>query len=256
METWEEEPPDRRPGRKTPTRTLTLLLLALAVIITAFLFINSTYFAVGAVVVDGNRYITQEEIYSIAGIPSEINIFRLNTGTIKNRLLHDLRIEGAEVTRQFPTTIAITVRERQPLAWVACSYGFVQLDKQGTVLAAVKSIKKVDVPIITGVRLGNVYIGDTVDALTVKNVLAYLANMDESAIAQLSEVNIRPAGDLVVYTIQAVTIRLGAPDRLADKAKLTGDILQEIGDKKSLIEYIDLNYASPYIKFKQSPSKE
>lgn len=256
METREEGQAGQRPGRKLPARNLAVLLLALAVIVTAFLFINSAYFAVGAVVVEGNKYISTEDVFGIAGIPAEINIFRLNTATIKNRLLHDLRIDEAEVTRRFPTTILIALSERQPVAWVACSYGFVQMDKQGVVMAAVKSIKKVDVPIITGVRLGNIYIGDKIDTPTVQNVLAYLAYLDEATLGQLSEVNIRPAGDLVAYTVQTVTIRIGPPDRLPEKAKLTGDILREVGNKKSAIEYIDLNYASPYIKFKQSSRKE
>ncbi len=256
METWEEAQPEQRPGRKLPRSRLALLLLALTVIVAAFLFINSAYFAVGTVVVEGNKYIATEDVFGIAGIPAEINIFRLNTATIENRLLRDLRIDEAEVVRRFPATIVIALSERQPVAWVACSYGFVQLDKQGVVMAAVKSIKKVDVPIITGVRLGNIYIGDKIDTPTVQNVLAYLADLDETTLGQLSEVNIRSAGDLIAYTVQTITIRIGPPDRLAEKAKLTGDILREVDNKKGAIEYIDLNYASPYIKFKQTSRKE
>lgn len=256
MEKRQEGQPERPPGRRVPSRALALLLMALAVLVAAFLFINSAFFSVGSVVVEGNKYISEEDVFSIAGIPSEVNIFRLNTGKIKHRLLHDLRIDEADVTRQFPTTIVITVKERQPVAWAACSYGFVQLDGQGIVMAAVKNIKKVDVPIITGVRLGTVYIGDKADLPAVNNVLAYLGDLDEATLGQLSEVNVRSAGDLVAFTVQTVTIRLGPPDRLEEKAKFTREILQDIGDKKNLIEYIDLNYASPYIKFKQSQRKE
>ncbi len=256
MDTWQQEQPERHDGRKISARTLAVMLVLLAAALAAFMFVNSAYFTVGDVVVDGNKYITREDIYGIAGIPTEINIFRLNTGTIRTRLLRDLRIDEAEVTRQFPATIVIAISERQPLAWVACSYGFVQLDKQGVVMTAVKNIKKVDVPVITGVRLGTIYVGDIVDNQVAKNILTYLADLDETTLGQLSEVNIRANGDLVVYTVKAVTIRLGQPDRLLDKAKLTREILENIGDKKSIIEYIDLNYASPYIKFKQTPRKE
>ena len=256
METREEGQAGQRPVRKLPGKKPALLLMALAVIVAAFLFINSAYFAVGAVVVEGNKYIATEDVFGIAGIPAEVNIFRLSTSTIKTRLLRDLRIDEAEVARRFPATIVIAVSERQPVACAACSYGFVQLDMQGVVMAAVKNIKKVDVPIITGVRLGNIYIGDKIDTPTVQNVLSYLAELDEATLGQLSEINIRSAGDLIAYTVQTVTIRIGPPDRLAEKARLTGDILREVGNKKGAIEYIDLNYASPYIKFKQSSRKE
>lgn len=252
-----EEPESRRPaGRAATAPKLVMLLFALALIVAAFLFINSPYFAVGAVVVEGNRYIADEDIYSIAGIPAKVNIFRLSTGDIKHRLLRDLRVAEADVSRRFPATIAITVKERQPLAWAATSYGFVQMDKQGVIMAAVKNIKKINVPIITGVRLGGAYVGDNIETPPVRNVLGYLADLDEATLGQLSEVHIRPAGDLIAYTVQAVVIRIGPPDRLDEKARFTRDILQDIGDKKTAIEYIDLNYASPYIKFRQTPNKE
>jgi len=252
-----DEPQPEKDGKRIMTApALVLLLLVLAALIAALLFVNSAVFAVGEVTVEGARYMTAEDVYAIAGIPAQINIFRLDAGHIKKRLLRDLRIAEADVTRKFPATIAITIRERQPLAWVACSYGFVQLDRQGVVITAVKSIKKVDVPIITGARLGTVYIGDKAEPAGVKAALAYLADLDETTLGLLSEVHVTGAGDLVVYTVQPVTIRLGPPDRLPEKAKFTLDVLHDLGDKIAAVEYIDLSYASPYIKFRQSQRKE
>lgn len=256
MNTRDEQQSGQPSRRILAARTIARLLLALAVLIAAFLFVNSAFFTVGEVVVAGNNHISVEDIHSIAGIPSEVNIFRLNTGEINKRLLRDLRIASAEVTRRFPATIAISVTERQPLAWLACSYGFVQVDKQGMVMTAVKSIKKIDVPLITGIRLGTIYVGDKVDLPAAGAVLSYLADLDEATLAQLAEINIRPNGDLAAYTVQSVNIRIGPPERLPEKAKFTHDILLEIGGKKAPIEYIDLNYASPYIKFKQIQRKE
>lgn len=251
MGTLERLQQERGPRKNVPGPAFILSLLALAILIAGYLFIKSTYFAVGSVVLEGNKYMSAEDVYRAAGIPEKINIFRLDASEIRSRLLRDLRVAEVDVSRSFPTTIVITVKERQPLAFVANAYGFVQLDKQAVVLAAFKNIKQVNVPIITGVRLGNIYVGDKVETLPVKGVLAYLAALDEATLNQLSEINIKPSGELTAYTVQQITIRLGNGERLAEKAKLTRDILQEIGDKKSAVEYIDLNYASPYIKFRQ-----
>ena len=43
-------------------------------------------------------------------------------------------------------------------------------------------------PIITGIRLGNIYVGDKVDSAAVKNILTYLAALDEGTLSQLSEI--------------------------------------------------------------------
>lgn len=250
MRTMQRLEQERRPLRKGPSKGFLLSLFLLALLVATYLFLTSTYFAVGSVIIEGTKYMAEEDVYRAAGIPERLNIFRLDTADIKRRLLHDLRVAEADVTRQFPATVVIRITERKPLAYTACSYGFVQMDKQGVVVASLKTIKQFNVPIITGVRLGNSYVGDTVDNPQIKKVLEYLAALDEGTLNQLSEINIKSTGELTAYTIHPIMIRLGAQERLEEKAKLTTDILHDISDRKSTIEYIDLNYASPYIKFK------
>jgi len=227
------------------------LLFMLILFITGLLFIKSSYFTVGSVIVEGNKYISIEEVYRIADIPESINIFSLNTANINTRLKNDLRIAETDVSRKFPGTIVIHIKERNPMAYVASNYGFVEIDKQGVVLAVYKNLKQIKVPMITGVRLEHEYISDTVANPSIKNILMYLSLLNEVTLNQLSEINIKSPEEFVVYTINSIPIRLGTGERLADKAKLTNDILHELSDKKVVVEYIDLTYASPVIKFKQ-----
>jgi len=226
------------------------LLMILMVLIAGLLFVQSSYFAVGNVVIRGNKYITDADICRIAGIPDKINIFRLNTGEIRERLLRDLRVAEVDISRQFPATIIISITERQPIAYAANSYGFVQLDRHGVVIAAAKTIKQIDVPIITGINLGDVYIGDRVEAGELRPVLTYLAALDEVTLNRLSEVNIDVPDQMLAYTTDSICIKLGEADRLEEKAKLTQSILQEINLKKLAVEYIDLSFKAPFIKFK------
>jgi cell division protein FtsQ len=227
------------------------LLLVLVLLITGLLFIKSSYFAVGSVIVEGNKYVSIEDVHRIADIPESINIFSLNTGNIKSRLMRDLRIAEADVSRRFPGTIVISINERKPMAYVASSYGFVELDKQGVVLAVFKNFKQIDVPMITGIRLEHEYVSDKVENAVVKQIVNYLFLLDEVTLNQLSEINLKSSEQIIAYTVNSVQIRLGNSNQLSDKAKLTNNILRELGDKKIMVEYIDLNYASPVIKFKQ-----
>ena len=228
-------------------RLLVLLLITVA-LIAGVLFIKSPFLAVGAVIVEGNAYVTDEDVFRIAGIPEKINIFRLSTQDIHSRLASDLRIARVEVSRSFPATIIIHVSERRPLAYVATNYGFGQVDGQGIILAALKNLRQVHVPIITGVRLADEYVGDQIPPGPITGVLAYLEKLDEATLNQLSEINVRPDGQLFAYTVHSTGIRLGGSDRLAEKAKFTIDILQEISNKKLAVDYIDLNYTAPIIK--------
>ena len=237
-------------ARQRRASILALWLAALALLIAFFLFVNSPYFTVGTVLDEGNKYVTVEEVLRVAGVPERINIFRLKTTELSERLISDLRVAEVHVERKFPATIVINIKERQPLAFVASQYGFVEIDREGVVMAAFKNLKQVKVPIITGVRLGNVYVGDQVNNAGLLNVLTYLAALDEDVLNQLSEVNIKSTDELVAYTTNSVYIRVGDSQRLNEKAKLTGEILQEIVAKKMVVDYIDLNYTSPIIKLR------
>ncbi len=237
-------------ARQRRASILALWLAALALLIAFFLFVNSPYFTVGTVLVEGNKYVTVEEVLRVAGVPERINIFRLKTTELSERLMSDLRVSEVHIERKFPATIIISIKERQPLAFVASQYGFVEIDREGVVMAAFKNLKQVKVPIITGVRLGNVYVGDQVNNAGLLNVLTYLAALDEDVLNQLSEVNIKSTDELVAYTTNSVYIRVGDSQRLTEKAKLTGEILQEIVAKKMVVDYIDLNYTSPIIKLR------
>lgn len=237
-------------ARKRRASRLALCLAALLGVVAIVLFINSPYFVVGSVVVKDNNYVAAEEILRIAGVPEKINIFRLKPAEIRERLLSDLRVDEVQVERNFPATITIHVKERQPLAFVASQYGFVELDRQGMVLAALKNLKQVKVPVITGVRLGNIYVGDQVSHQGLVAVLTYLSGLNEDALSQLSEVNIKSPEELVVYTTSSICIRIGDNQRLLEKARLTDEILQEIAAKKMQVEYVDLNYTSPIIKIR------
>lgn len=230
---------------------LIVLLFIFFLLVALFLFLNSPYFFVEKVIVNGNKYVTVEEIYQIAAIPERSNIFRLDSDKLQKRLSNDLRLTDVEVKRNLPQTITITLKERQPLAYIPCNYGFVQVDRQGMVIAVFKNVKHKNLPLITGARLGNPYIGDLVEAEDIKPILLYLDSLDEATVNNLSEINIKTPKQLVAHTTDSIMIRLGDSQRLEEKAKLTRDILEEIRKKQIQVEYVDINYAVPFVKLRK-----
>lgn len=239
-------------AKQGKTKQLFLTLLFIFIFsVTCFSFITSEMFTVGSVIVEGNKYIEQDEIYKIAGIPENLNIFRLNTTEIQLKLKKDLRIADVDVTRKFPSTIQINVTERMPIACIACEYGFVEVDKHGVVLTAYKNLKTIHIPMLTGISLSGLYVGDSVEQPDIKQTLVYLAMLNEATLNQISEINLANNQQIVAYTNNAVQVRIGSMDRVEEKAKVTEEFLQELKQTNLAIEYIDLTFASPFIKFKQ-----
>ncbi|MDU4959736.1 MAG: FtsQ-type POTRA domain-containing protein [Sporomusaceae bacterium] len=238
------------PVRRSANPTKFALLL-LAVLLSGFLLLQSSLFSIGSVQVQGQRYMSEEEVLRIAGIGDRINIFRLDTDSIKQRLLQDLRIADVAISRRLPGTVIISLRERQPVAFIATSYGFAQLDEAGMVLAAAKSIRQMNAPLITGHHIGGAYVGDQIEAPAVLAVLQYLSSLSEPTFRQMSEVHIDAGGNMTGYTVEAIRVKIGTAEDMAQKAVKTSAIFADSQKSLAQIDYIDVSYATAYVKFKQ-----
>ena len=242
----------RADKRETSIRHFAGLLLLAVAVVAGYLLINSSYFVVSSIIVEGNHFVPEEEVLRLAGFSDQpLNIFRFKPAEIERRLKRDLRIASVNIERRLPATVIISIKERQPLAYVASGYGFVQIDRDCLVIGAFKNFKKIEVPLITGVRLGNVFVGDRIDAPQVVNVVSYLANLDPKALAMLSEVNARPDG-FTAYTLNSVEIRLGNGEQMPEKAQWTNTIMAEIAEKQPAIEFVDLTSSPPFIKLRSN----
>ena len=223
-----------------------LYLLCASGVIAALVY--SPLFTFQQLVVRGNVHLDTDELCEIARIQYGQRLFELKTDTMTANLLHDLRIESAVVRRQLPNKIEMDIVERIPVATVACDYGYLDFDRQGKVIASYRSLKGADIPIITGVKLRDLYIGDDNDNAQVAKVITFLGKIDPADIGQISEVNITVPSAVVAYTKTGLPIRLGQLDGIPDKAGLTQDFLQDQKTTRHTVEFVDFSYDAPFIK--------
>ena len=177
-------------------------------------------------------------------------LFKLETNVVQSRLSKDLRIEEVSVRRSLPHTLEVTIKERRPLATIVCDYGYLDLDKNSVVIDSYKSLKTMKIPMITGARVRDLYIGDELDDELVKKILDFLQRLSEDTLNRLSEIAIVEQDYIVMYTAtdRAVQIRIGKLERLDDKARLTEDFLRDLETNPHPVEYVDFNYTAPFIK--------
>ena len=210
--------------------------------------IYSPLFTFQQLVVRGSVNLDETELCEIARIHYGQRLFELKTDEMTTNLLRDLRIESAVVRRQLPNKIEMEIVERMPVATVACDYGYLDFDRQGKVIASYRTLKGADIPIITGIKLRDLYIGDDNSDPQVASVISFLSRIDPADIGQISEVNITVPNAVVAYTKNALPIRLGCLEGIPDKAGLTQDFLQDQKTTRHTIEYVDFSYDAPFIK--------
>ena len=61
---------------------------------------------------------------------------------------------------------------------------------------------------------------------------------------------------VVAYTKNALPIRLGDLDGIADKAGLTQDFLQDQRTTRHTVEFVDFSYDAPFIKLADRETTE
>ena len=210
--------------------------------------VYSPLFTFQQLVVHGNVHLDENELCEIARIHYGQRLFELKTDEMTTNLLRDLRIESAVVRRQLPHKIEMDIVERIPVATVACDYGYLDFDRQGKVIASYRSLKGADIPIITGVKLRDLYIGDDNNDPQVAQAISFLARIDPADIGEISEVSLRNPDAVVAYTKTALPIRLGQLTGIRDKAALTQDFLRDQKTTRHTVEYVDFSYDAPFIK--------
>lgn len=236
---------------KMPKGVLRPILIVMCALILLIIFISSSYFRLESIEIEGNKGLTQEEIIAMSGIEEDANVLAVSLDRTRDRLLCDLRIENVEVTRILPNKIRLIVRERNPIFYATGSLGFLEIDRKGMVLAVHKSMNRMDVPVLTGRQLSDLYVGDVCDDAELKQVSDYLADLPEDVLKQISEINIQDPNQVYAYTTDSIYVDLGPIERLAAKASLTSEMLHEITDRSLAVESIHLDYTVPFMKLRR-----
>ena len=85
------------------------------------------------VVVSGTRELTRDQVSQAAAVPLGTPLARQQLDAVARRATSLPQVSAAEVTREWPHTVRVTVTEREPLLAVAQPGGFLVADKTGVV---------------------------------------------------------------------------------------------------------------------------
>lgn len=237
----------RRLKRKVPKQRrspLWKIVVGAAVLIGVF----TLPLPIGQIQVTGTNQLSSEDVVAIGDLGYPVNILRVRTGALEERLQKDIRVDTAHVSYALPLTLQVDITERHAMIVVPSQFGFVGIDRQGMVISNAPTIPDTTVPIISGVRLGNALLGDTVEADGIRSAIAYMQAFPEEKRKTIGEINIGDANHMIAYTVEGLPIHLGDSSDLAEKAKITEDMLKDIEQRHVVPQYIDVNVKSPYIK--------
>jgi len=154
--------------------------------------------AVRRVVVAGESPLPEAEVLSAAGITAGEPLLGLDPSAIRARLEALPLVRRAEVRVLFPGTVRLTLDRRQAVALVVAESGGRSLpalvDADGTIFALARRAEEADLPVLSGILLGEVGVGSSVGpgAASLLADLAVLAERSPALFRAVSEVRLVP----------------------------------------------------------------
>jgi len=186
----------------------------------------------------GVRKLDSRVIASRASIPPGAGIAAVSTRKIRRRLEAIPAVESATVSRDWPDTLVVVIRERTPAAFVRHPTGIVFLDRQGVAFAGGRWHTD-GLPELKGVAVNLGRLGRAQRSGALKAALAALAAAQEAELA-VGQVLVHALNDLELRLADETSLRLGRPEQLRLKLSQAKVALMQLQPLHE-VEYLDVS---------------
>lgn len=232
-----------------------LAFLLLLLLLFCWQLVQAPWFlAVREVEVKNISTLSPWEVEQIAGIYRGTSLLKLDTRKIQQRLEADERILEAEVKRRLPQTLVITVQENVGVAAVPYFSSWLEVNQEGRVLSVTNQFSTLNLPIITGLNISVLKVGDTISDTRWQLASECLTQLPPSLLGQISEINVMDTKSIVFYSRDPLRILIGDGNNLPRKFQALDNMLDRVReDQKEELEKGQLDVSSGRAVFIKGP---
>lgn len=144
-------------------RMFAVAVLAVVVFFfSAYLFLSGPYFNIRNIEIEGNIITDALSVAKEGGIVEGINIFSFSKRDAKKAFEAYSYIDSVKISRRFPSTVKISIKEKSPYCIVEFNGVFYHCDQQGTVLSTSPNNDSPLIPLISGLEKISTVIGNNI----------------------------------------------------------------------------------------------
>ena len=176
----------------------------------------STALAAGSVRVEGVDRLPQQQIVDAADLPMGEPMVRLDLGAAESRIEQIPAVRSAAISRDWPTTLVISVTERTPVALVVDANGVRAVDSEG-VLFKLRGREP---------HLPTLVMDDRAEASALSEAVHVVMAMPRRLSDQVAEVRAKTMDSITLQLHDGDTVVWGSADDSAAKAEALALILQ------------------------------
>ncbi len=203
----------RKKRRKSRSFIVPFLLFAL--ISTGIIFfLNSDYFSIKNISVEGAYSVSNETVLETCKITVGENIFAFKAKNAENLIKTISVVKNVSVIRQYPNSIKIIITERVPFVTIFTKNKYYSLDDTGMVLSETDKLNNTQSIVLSGItdiqlNISEIYdINSNVNVLTAYEVATWLRT--QGLLEKVSEIYVSPSGYYYMYTRNTNVIKFYA----------------------------------------------
>ncbi|WFD09149.1 cell division protein FtsQ/DivIB [Tepidibacter hydrothermalis] len=223
-------------------------IMILIICVFGYMVIETDYFTLKKLSVVGQVKLSRQDILISGKIESGKNIYKYSSKEIRKNLLKNPYIEDANVKIKLPDKIIIDLKERVAMCAIPYMGSYALINEEGIVLKVEDDLKNVDVPLIGGINLQKLKIGQNVDLKDdeLLNKILDLLNACNNAkiLSNISQINIDNSKNIDLYTINGIRVLLGKGEDLHYKMIELNKILIDLYTKNIKAGIVDMRYDS------------
>lgn len=212
----------RKKRSRRKTEGFFKFLAVLTALTVALVIVQERFFRLQYVYVIGNEKKTSQQIAAVSGLVKGRNMLGIEEEDIAKAMSKDHTIIFKGMQKEYPGVIYLYIEERDVAAamqWLGVLY---LLDDEGMVMEQrTDSTLPEGLPVVTGLKAGNIYVGQKLSLRSATQLEAYQSIIDELEMQlyadQVSEINLSDAENIYLITREGVTVRLGDSSQMESK---------------------------------------
>ncbi len=208
---------------------------------------KQSLFAFEDIIVEGNHFVSANEIRQLAKIDSKHRLFEIDLKAVAQRVEKHQLIKEAKVSRRLPGSIVIKAFERQPIAIFAGARP-IAIDDEGKLLTKLSLKQAGKCPLITDVDYSG-KLSDHPEMMSILDFLRFARNHQENLYGQISKIFYSQNHGICFYLAQSkIKVVLGDED-FAQRTSNFFTVWNHLEKQRKLtsVEYFDLRFKQQVI---------
>ena len=202
---------------------------------------TSRFLEIDSIVVEGNTRVSEGEVLALIGQLHGQNILTADLEANRDQLLMSGLIEGATLSRILPSTVKVSVVEREPAALARFGSRLYLMDAGGTMIEEYgPRFGDVDLPIVDGLSAGEGAVIDERAELASSLISALTA--DSSLAARVSQIGVGNPHDAVVLLHDEPTLIHLGQERFVERLRQYVDLAPTLSSYVPEPDYVDMRF--------------